>query len=266
MSQIFKENIPLLTKITGTTLTLASTFEGKTGRVTVGGRQYSVTSTITLNTATTGLNGLDTLYYIYAVRSTTAGFGIVASTVTPTVGPTGYTGWKEIGRFRTFLGSAAIAVVINRLIGENNPPTLGSQGGPNTDWVTYPPSFSNGGTQTSNTWFWKRDGSDLIIQAQTVWSGAGAASTLRASIPSGLSIDSIICPVGTTPGTGASIGSGNYSDAGVYSPLNAYAYDASNIGFTTEAFEVITGAELASGDVLSFNARIPIAELAGLWT
>jgi hypothetical protein len=78
MSQIFliNENIAPLVKASGTTITMAATYLGKDTRVSVGGRQYRASTTITLNTAAAnGINALDTgslaantLYYLYAVQ------------------------------------------------------------------------------------------------------------------------------------------------------------------------------------------------------
>lgn len=123
MGQIFTENVPSLVKASSTSVTLATTSQGKTTRVTVGGQQYVPTATLTLSTAASGLNGIDsgsvaanTLYYVYAVVTSAGVLGLVASTssVNPAANA-GYTAtaanfeFKLVGQFST----DAIAAVYN---------------------------------------------------------------------------------------------------------------------------------------------------------
>jgi hypothetical protein len=274
MSQIFKENIPLLTKVTGTTLTLASTFEGKTGRVTVGGRQYPVTSTITLNTATTGLNGLDTgalaantLYYIYAVRSTTAGFGIVASTAAPTTGPTGFTGWKEIGRFRTSFGSAAIAIVINRIKGNNLSVDSTSE------WVSYVPVVSGFGTSTP-TGQYRFTKDSIEARAWVIITNVTGVTTMSIDLPSFVYIDyNKLANTGSANNiVGSCFAEDTVTTGNVY--LGSLAVDANTLGRTMSLqgggamyrWNATVPVAVSTNYKYGMIVTVPITELSGLWT
>lgn len=107
------ENIPTLAVGSTTTVTLASTAQGRPTRITVGGQQYVLSSSITLNAATVGANGLDSgalgavqAWYVYAiVNQSSLALALVASQTAPTSGPTmpsGYgTAYKCIGMFTT---------------------------------------------------------------------------------------------------------------------------------------------------------------------
>jgi len=114
MAQFFgSENIPSPVVASTTTLTLAATNLGLPTVFLVGGQAYTPSGTITLNTATTGANGLDTgalsqisLYYIYAiVNNSTFVPALVASLAVPSTGPSmpsGYgSAFKLVGNFNT---------------------------------------------------------------------------------------------------------------------------------------------------------------------
>lgn len=62
MAQFFAgmENIPPIVKASGTTLTLATTYLSQPTVIRVSGQTYQISSTVTLNTATVGFNGIDT--------------------------------------------------------------------------------------------------------------------------------------------------------------------------------------------------------------
>ena len=103
-----------------TTITMQPTYQGKAVRVTIGGAQFTTSTAITLNLATTGFNGLasgtlvaNQLFFIYAVQQANV-LGLVASTSGPSTGPTGFTAWKEVGRFRTLFATATVAQVVSR--------------------------------------------------------------------------------------------------------------------------------------------------------
>ena len=114
MAQFFgSENIPSPVVASTTTLTLAASNLGLPTVFLVGGQAYTPSGTITLNTATTGANGLDTgalsqisLYYIYAiVHNSTFVPALVASLAVPNTGPSmpsGYgSAYKLVGNFNT---------------------------------------------------------------------------------------------------------------------------------------------------------------------
>jgi len=120
MGQILTpDNIPDLVIASSTTITMAASYLGRDTRITIGGQQFKYASLTTLNFATAGFNGLDTgsiatntLYYIYAVKSSGVP-GLVASLNAPATGPSGFASWKEVGRCNTLVGSAALSSIIN---------------------------------------------------------------------------------------------------------------------------------------------------------
>lgn len=282
MTQIFKENIPLLTK-TATTVLLASTFEGKGGRVTVGGRQYSVpTAGITLNAAVnnTVINCLDTgtlaansLYYVYAVRSASAGFGLVASLAAPAVGPTGFTGWKEIGRFRTLFGAATIAIVINRLKGNNLQPES------TTEWVSFVTTISASTPPTkgtvvvdAGTWRYTLDSMEIHYEYQQSAGGTAGSGGYTLSLPTaGLTADSSkIRVLGINPEISL-IGTGVIQTTSLTQRAINLTMNNSSVFNMVDAitFNTISNTTGPLSDVsyrFSFNIRVPITELAGLWS
>jgi hypothetical protein len=114
------DNIPRLVKASSTTLTLATTYLGRPTRITVGGQQYRPSSTITLNTAINGFNGLETgtlsntnsLYYVYAVV-VSGTLGLIASLSDPSVGPNTFaTTYKLVGSFYSSSSGNSIAGVV----------------------------------------------------------------------------------------------------------------------------------------------------------
>jgi len=259
-----------------TTITMALTYLGLPVRITVGGQQYQQTAAITMNLATTGVNALDsgalvlnTLYYIYAIVSGGA-LALVASTNAPTTGPTGYTSWKEIGRFRTFLGSASIAAISNRLIGAGVAPGM-------TPWASFTPNFS---LTTNATTIGRRkiDGGNLKGEITTTFAGANTQAVgVNLVLPDGFSYDSSILPLNTT----RNFGYGNLRDS---SGLSFYSlriittnattlrliFDSTgglNSGIIANVMDTSANLPIpiASGDEITFNFDIPIAEYVGLY-
>lgn len=102
-----------------TTITMAGTLAGQTVRITVGGQQYSPSTTMTLSTATSGFNGLDTgtftaatIYNVFAVVSS----GVLGLVLSASTAPTGFTAYKFLGKTIAATG-ATVSHVMN--VGEN---------------------------------------------------------------------------------------------------------------------------------------------------
>ena len=274
MGQLFTllENVAPLVKASSTTITMAPTYLGQATRIQVGGQSYTTSSTITLNTATTGFNGLDTgslasnqLYYIYAVVSSGL-LGLVASTAAPGTGPTGFLAWKEVGRFRTFLGSAAIAVVINRILGNNRAASKIQLFSDTTGWTA-----SNFGTVTALTS--KEFLVGNTISAQIVFtSGTPVASSAILNLP--YSMDTTL--LGSEP----KIVGNWFSKAGTSSIYNtgreAYLlYDGSTANQLFRTTDTSSNAYVKENANVSFSSgakadialnSVPVVEFAGLFT
>ena len=191
MAQFFgSENIPTPVVASTTTLTLAATNLGLPTVFLVGGQAYTPSGTITLNTATTGANGLDTgalsqisLYYIYAiVNNSTFVPALVASLAVPSTGPSMAGGsalngaygaaYKLVGAFYTN-GSSQVGSIVTI----TGPATTG--------WMDYPPTTAGLGTVTVNFAEYKRAGSSLEMRGK-ITAGTPDGSNLAIGIPTGL--------------------------------------------------------------------------------
>lgn len=180
-------------KSSSTTLSLNLHFSGET-RITVGGKQLSTNSALSINTATTGAGGLDTgslaadtLYYAYAVNNSGT-LAAVASTTSPTGGgPTGFTASKLVGAFYS----------------SSTPDVLGTvtiEGTPTTGWLPFDmnvigvggdPTLNSSATQ--NKARWKRVGSSMKIkwdyQHTSVGDAVNGSGDYRFGMPASQQID-----------------------------------------------------------------------------
>ena len=166
---LLQDNIPTPVVASTTTLTLAASNLGQPTALTVGGQQYTLSGTLTLNTATTGSNGLDTgalgaiqLWYIYAiVHNSTFVPALVASLAVPSTGPSMASGsalngaygtaYKLVGAFYTD-GSSQVGSIVTIA----GPATSG--------WMGDTPTLTGFGSATKN-FFWRRNGDSIEIEA-----------------------------------------------------------------------------------------------------
>jgi len=280
------ENIPPVTKASGTSLTLATTYLGQPTIVKVGGQAYTPSSTVTLNTGTTGINGIDTgtftantLYYVYAVVSGGV-LGLIISTTAPSTGPTGFTSaYKYLAKFRTLVGSAAIADVNSIWVGASQDQSGAAIG----EWQTFTMSITGAisnptkaTTTVTDSARWRRVGSHMEIMYDYVHtSNAGAAAGngfYLFGLPSGYTIDTTKQPVSA----------GSFA----YEVGNLYAYDGSSeftgivqafnttnlnlyVYTTISVTQNVSQARIplnSSAVRYSFRASVPIAEWAGVFT
>jgi len=275
MGQVFSmlENIAPLVRASSTTITMASTYLGMPVRISVGGQQYKATGTITLNTAASpGINALDTgslvantLYYIYAVQSSGV-LGLVASTTASTTGPTGFTAWKEIGRFRTDVGAANVNTVVNRLISAGPGQIINTKStGP---WQSFTPIWTTLGTLSANAGNWRQIDDSMEFEFSATQSGAtSGAGTLLIAVPDSKTIHTTkVSALGLV-----SFGSGAWYniDATDLIPGVVVYNSTTNIALAVQGpggnYDALDGADIDAGDQLFFRATIPIAEWAGLF-
>lgn len=268
MGQVFNinENIAPLVKASSTTITMASTYLGRSTYITVGGQSYKSSGTITLNTsAANGLNALDagalaanTLYYIYAVQQA-GSLGLVASVTAPTIGPTGFTSWKEIGRFRTEKAAAAIAIAVNKLIGKDSIPS-------DSEWESFIPIWSGVVNIQDQSFKLKRNGPNMDVFGYVRMSGA-VTGNFRLAVPDNKKID-----------TSAIITSSNSNVYGIVRYLDsgtAYKTDAQVVYGADNVLIIMSNSSVAewsasvpivwgNNDVASFSFSLPIQEYIGL--
>lgn len=247
-----------------TSISMAQTYQGKNVRITIGGQQYAAASNLSLNLTITGFGGLasgslvsNTLYYIYAVVNAGV-LGLVASTSGPNSGPTGFASWKEIGRFRTFLGSAGAAAIVNRA-----GPGLATQPPASTEWATYPATIASANANLSvTTSKFRRVGNaaEGIVSVTAVAGSTGGVVTVTIP-PSGLSIDLNTAPVASTIGAMRFFDSGvnNYTGVTIVQTVNSFVAQRDGVP------SGVLGTEMNANDAIHFQFLVPIAEWVGLF-
>lgn len=151
----------------------------------------SLLKTATATTVTWGCSGCSaevasTSYYVYIKTGSTG------STLTPLISTTapngdGYdnSGNKILG---SFLNNASSNIDPDRIYQWK----VNSIGKDESSWTSYTPTFSAGvGTATGIDFYYKRDGSDLLIRG-VYTTGTVAASTVTFTLPTGLAISTSV--------------------------------------------------------------------------
>jgi hypothetical protein len=131
------------------------------------------------------------------------------------------------------------------------------RGVPATDWVSYTPTITNGGSTSSNTGLWRRVGDSMQIQIRTVYTGAGSG-VLSYSLPAGYSIDTAKIP--TTTQYRNNFGSGTWLDSGTdFNNIQVIYNSSTTVSFINESNSAeFNGSLLANGDNLYFEFTVPI--------
>lgn len=293
MGQFLGENIPYLNLDSTTQVSLPATYLGQPTRLQIMGQGYKLNSALVLSTATVGLGGLDagslaanTLYYVYAVVSSNV-VGLVASVNAPSVGPTGFTQWRQIGRMRTFSGSAALAVVVNNFAGNGGP----AEAQEVTDWTSYTPTVSTG-TWTNMRGYWRRSGSSIELNIYAGPLTANGSGLYTWTLPSSFTADlTSLGASGITPsivdtdqgvytmiyvGEGSINAQGNvwYMDGTAPWDLRVYLASSTTVALVGSGSAANRANGIGSADGLSalttagfqIRARIPIAEFVNLFS
>ena len=179
-SRGLQDNIPALVRASNTTCSLAATNAGQSTRITIGGQQYRIASTLTLTIP--GSLDIGTfsvtheLYYVYAVASTAGVVTLVASLAGPSTGPAGSTG-------RYTLVGAIYATDASNVIGS----TVAIIGPATTDFRSFVPTFVAMGTVTIHYAEWRRDGDTIQIRARWV-TGTITGSVASMALPAGITL------------------------------------------------------------------------------
>ena len=124
-----------------------------------------------------------------------------------------------------------------------------------TDWVSFNPSVSTVGVLSSAA-YWRRVGDSIQIEGRIDFNGAGSASTLTVSLPSGITSDS----AKLTSLSSSSIGGGYWSDSGVgFFTLLARSNTSTTFSFYQQAGTASFNTTVcASGDVITYNVKLPV--------
>lgn len=262
MAQFFRENIPQVVKASNTSLTLAATYQNQSTHALIGGQAYSLSSALTLNTGTTGAGGIDTgtftansLYYCYLIVSSNTP-ALVISLNSPSTGPTGFSQYKYLARFRSYTGSAGIADVNSDGTTEK---TAGS-----SDWASYTPTTTITNT-TRDASFYRRSADNIEIGFAVTGTGAfGTNYTYDQLLPSGLTINTLKLAAYAAGAENdvASIGSWFGVDAGSSTYTGIVRYNVSAALIAPHGISFSPG----SGDGLQLTFSVPISEWAGVFT
>lgn len=132
-----------------------------------------------------------------------------------------------------------------------------------TSNVSYTPSIGGLGTTTSPSFFWRRDGSDMLITG-TFSTGTIQAALATISLPSGVNIDSnAVSRSNTTSQLGPTCG---LLTAGTANPQRGNALTATGTstvliyaGSNSTPLTPSNGTAFASSTLHAFEARVPIS-------
>lgn len=179
-----QDNIPEVIRASSTTATLATTNLGQPTRITVGGRQYRVSTALTLNTGTTGFGGLDTgtlsdthsLYYVYAVVQSGV-VGLIASLASPTTGPSGFTtSYRLVGALYSMDSGNQIGSMIT------------INGEATSEFQRFTPPISNPGNKVfTRNGVWRREGQFMRVRfdydGDATASGSATSTLVLGNMP-----------------------------------------------------------------------------------
>ena len=257
---LLQDNIPTPVVASTTTLTLAASNLGQPTSITIGGQAYTPSAIITLNTATTGANGLDTgalgaiqLWYIYAiVHNSTFVPALVASLAVPSTGPSMASGsalngaygtaYKLVGAFYTN-GSSQVGSIV---------PITGPA---TTGWMSYTPTVVGVTSITTNVANWRRVGTGIQISGHFVATASGTVTQFRLALPAGLTFDAAQL-TGAITGF-MRLGSASFQ-AGPNTPYSVYASSSTTVSFITTTGGDINGNSFSAGDRLLYEHTAPI--------
>jgi hypothetical protein len=139
-------------------------------------------------------------------------------------------------------------------------PAVVASGVPVSDWISYTPTITNGGTTSTNSGRYRRVGDSIELQVYTVYTGAGAASPVVYSLPSGLSIDTT--KMSSVVTDGATVGNVMWFDTGTNEKAGGVLYrSTTTVSFAIDSngTAVLNGSALANGDWIRFTALLPIS-------
>jgi hypothetical protein len=227
----FEDYIPALVQVNSTSIKLPSG-----GHITLGGKQYHLTSDIF---ATLPTLAACTLYMVYFVNGGSP--SLVVSTNVNSVGPAGYSTFKLVG---AFYANGLTSVGFGSFVNLNGTPT--------TKWMGYTPSITSlSGTVVNYTtnFNYRRTGSTVYIKGEVSFTGAsGTWVQFRFSPP----VATVI-----TPAEGA-VGFWNTLDAGVLNYGLGYVWEVGNgtLGLRTQSdggTNRLTGTETSSTSPFTFS-------------
>jgi len=174
---------------------------------------------------------------------------------------------KHIATFQTSSNSTSYRLIFHRAVSTASAMTmkidnvqLGPQvvqyGAPVTDWQSYTPTITNGGTTSTNTGKWRRVGDSIELQTLQIFSGAGSAANLLIAPPTGITFD-------TTKTNGLNnVGAGSWFDASANQEQTgtSVAVSSTNVGVFIDdnGGTIVQGNQIASGDYIRLQIMLPV--------
>lgn len=238
------ENIPALVKVSSTAVKLPATTTAPI-YVKFGGQMYFATSDLNLS----GLSSLTafTMYYIYLVLNGST-LQLVSSTNVNSVGP-GYTWYRLVGAFISDGSASSVIGSFVNIVGR-----------PSSEWISFTPVITNGGTVSSNAGKHRRGGDSMEIQVATVYTSTGAAGLLVYNIPTNITMDTAKLPLAIS--NRDVVGHGMWIDGGTgfkqievsYNGVSSFTFH-----YTGSSPSEFQGGDLANGDSFFYNSLVPIS-------
>ena len=136
-----------------------------------------------------------------------------------------------------------------------------------TAWKSFTPAWTNAPTRSTEEYYYRRIGENMEIQVNVVFNAVGAGGQVEIDIPDG---KNILNPTTEGSSTAGVWGSGGYHDisAGVRTSVRPYqAAGGQSLAFiVSETIQGLDGADIGSGDTLTFSVTVPILEWQGTGT
>lgn len=125
-----------------------------------------------------------------------------------------------------------------------------------TNWTSYTPTLTNGGTTSTNVGWWRRVGDTMEIQAVAIFTGAGAAGSFTVGLPSGYTMDTT-----SKSTTSAHFGTCIWYDQSTPVERTGWCGTSNSTSLWVVPdgnSSILQGNSLASGDYIRVQARVPI--------
>lgn len=140
-------------------------------------------------------------------------------------------------------------------------PQLVVQGAAINDFISFTPTWTNGGTASTVTASYRRIGSSIHIIVNQKWTAAGSAATMSFTLPNSLAFDTNYVKTGGAE-TAEQIGHAQWWDDSVSKVFDLSIYPSSSTAVTFRQVEQTSdfqGSSLANLDYTNFHIIAPIS-------
>jgi hypothetical protein len=131
-----------------------------------------------------------------------------------------------------------------------------------TPWVAYTPTFTGFGTPSNVNFWWRQVGQSIEIQGRfTV--GTSTATEARISLPNSYTISSNVVTLQNVGHGAVNVNASTYFSTEILAEPNLSYVTIGQQASTTPALSKVNGTAFSSGNIFTFQASVPIANLAG---